>query len=128
MTTGTPITWIVAVTLLFGLALGATTSGNQTTLYAQTSTAEIGTASGLLRTFSYVGSVASSAIIAVAFRTQVSDDGLHSLATIMIIASVVALVLVVADPGIMRVPRISRVQVTVPARDRSELPPGATIE
>jgi MFS family permease len=128
VTTGTPITWIVAVTLLFGLALGATTSGNQTTLYAQTSTAEIGTASGLLRTFSYMGSVASSAIIAVAFRTQVSDDGLHSLATIMIIASVVALVLVVADPGIMRVPRISRVLVTVPARDRSELPPGATIE
>jgi hypothetical protein len=35
---------------------------------------------------------------------------------------------VVADPGIMRVPRISRVLVTVPARDRSELPPGATIE
>ena len=123
VTTDTPVGWIIMVTLPFGVALGTTTSGNQTTLYAQTSTAEIGTASGLLRTFSYVGSVASSAIIAVAFRTEVSDHGLHSLAAVMIIASIVAVVLVIADPGVMRVSRISRSHAAVP-----EPPPAATIE
>lgn len=128
VTTDSSIVWIITVTLLFGVALGTTTSGNQTTLYAQTSTDEIGTASGLLRTFSYVGSVASSAIIAVAFRTEVSDQGLHGLAAIMIIVSVVAAVLVIADPSVMRVPRISRSQAAVSTPEPSGLPPAATIE
>lgn len=128
VTTATSIIRIIAVTLLFGVALGATTSGNQTTLYAQTKTAEIATASGLLRTFSYVGSVASSAIIAAAFRTDVSDQGLHGLAVIMIIASVVAAVLVIADPSVMRVPRISKSHVAVPAPENSRLPPATTID
>jgi hypothetical protein len=123
VTTGTSIGWIIAVTLMFGVALGTTTSGNQTTLYVQASSTEVGTASGLLRTFSYVGSVASSAIIAIAFRTEVSDRGLHNLAAVMIIASVVGVVLVIADPGIMRVPRISRNRAAVP-----EPPAPATIE
>ncbi len=120
VTTGTPIIWIIAVTLPFGAALGTTTSGNQTTLYAQTRTAEIGTASGLLRTFSYVGSVASSAIIAVAFRTQVSDRGLHGLAAIMIVASVIGTVLVIADPSVMRVARISRSRAPAAPTTRGE--------
>lgn len=127
VTTGTPIAWVIAVTLLFGLALGTMTSGNQTTLYAQTSAAEIGTASGLLRTFSYVGSVASSAIIAIAFRSEVSDVGLHVLAAIMVVASAIATVLVVADPGVMRVPRIYR-NAGRPAPSPAAVPPAATIE
>jgi sugar phosphate permease len=94
----------VAVTLLFGVALGTGASANQTALYTQVDGAQIGTASGLLRTFGYIGSIASSAIIAITFRTSVSDHGLHVIGIIMVAVSVAALVLTVADRHLMSLP------------------------
>jgi MFS family permease len=101
LTTSTPIAWIVVVSLLFGVATGTGASANQTALYTQVPGAQIGTASGLLRTFGYIGSIASSAIIAITFRTTVSDHGLHITGIIMVAVSVVALVIVVADRHLM---------------------------
>jgi sugar phosphate permease len=63
--------------------------------------ADIGTASGLLRSFGYIGSIGSSAIIAIVFRTHVSDHGLHVLAIIMIAVGAVALLLTLADRRLM---------------------------
>jgi len=97
----TPVAWIVVVTLVFGVTSGAGASANQTALYAQVPAADIGTASGLLRSFGYIGSIASSAIIAIVFRTHVSDHGLHVIAIVMIAVSVVALLLTVADRRLM---------------------------
>jgi sugar phosphate permease len=97
----TPVGWIVAVTLVFGVTTGAGFSANQTALYAQVPGADIGTASGLLRSFGYIGSIASSAIIAMVFRTHVSDHGLHVIAIIMIAVSAVALLLTLADRQLM---------------------------
>jgi len=105
LTTHTPIAWIVVVSLLFGVATGAGASANQTALYTQVAAGQIGTASGLLRTFGYLGSIASSAIIAITFRTHVSDHGLHVTGTIMVAVSAVALILVVADRHLMSLPR-----------------------
>lgn len=98
----TPIAWIVVVTLLFGVTLGTGASANQTALYAQVPAAQIGTASGLFRTFGYIGSIASSAIIAITFHTQVSDHGLHDIALIMVAVSALALLVTVADRHLMR--------------------------
>jgi sugar phosphate permease len=67
----------------------------------QVDAAQIGTASGLFRTFGYLGSIASSAIISIVFHTSVSDHGLHVIAIIMIIVSAVALVITVADRRLM---------------------------
>jgi MFS family permease len=97
LTTGTPIIWIMAVTLIFGITLGTGASGNQTALYTQTAAGQLGTASGLFRTFGYVGSIASSAIISIVFHKSVTDHGLHVIAVIMIGVSAVALLLTVAD-------------------------------
>lgn len=105
LTTHTPIAWIVVVSLLFGVATGAGASANQTALYTQVAAGQIGTASGLLRTFGYLGSIASSAIIAITFRTHVSDHGLHVTGTIMVAVSALALILVVADRHLMSLPR-----------------------
>jgi MFS family permease len=91
----------VAVTLLFGITLGTGASANQTALYTQVPAAQIGTASGLFRTFGYLGSIASSAIIAITFRTSVSDHGLHVIAVIMIAVSAVALLITLADRQLM---------------------------
>jgi MFS family permease len=101
LTGDTPVAWIVVVTLVFGVTSGAGASANQTALYTQVSAADIGTASGLLRSFGYMGSIASSAIIAIVFRTQVSDHGLHVIAIIMIAVSALALLLTLADRQLM---------------------------
>ena len=66
-------------------------------------------ASGLLRSFGYIGSIASSAIIAIVFRTHVSDHGLHVIAIVMIAVSVVALLLTVADRQLMALASTRRI-------------------
>ena len=101
LTRSTPLAWIVLVTLVFGITLGSGASANQTALYTQVASAQIGTASGLFRTFGYVGSIGSSAIIAIVFRTGVSDHGLHVIAVIMVAVSAVALLITLADRHLM---------------------------
>jgi MFS family permease len=97
LTTHSPLVLLVAGTLVFGLTSGTTTVGNQTALYTQTPPDQIGTASGLLRTFGYIGSIASAAITGVVFKGQVSDHGLHTLAIVLVIAGALALALTLPD-------------------------------
>lgn len=108
LTSSTALVWIVMITLVFGITLGTGASANQTALFTQASTDQIGTASGLFRTFGYIGSIASSALIAIVFRTRVSDHGLHVLALTMLAVSAAALVLTVADRQIMTQARARR--------------------
>jgi MFS family permease len=104
LSTGTATIWIVVITLIFGVTLGTFASSNQTALYTQAHAQQIGTAAGLLRTFGYVGSIASSAIISIVFHSSVTDHGLHTIAVIMIAVSVVGLVLALADRS-LRAPK-----------------------
>lgn len=97
LTTRSPVILIIGVTLIFGITTGTTTTGNQTALYAQAPADQLGTASGLFRTFSYVGSIASSTITGIIFRDKVTDHGLHSLAFILVGVAAVVLVMTVAD-------------------------------
>jgi len=108
LTTSTPIIWIVVITLGFGVTLGAMVSANQTTLYHQVAADQIGTASGLFKTFGSIGSIASSALIAIAFHASVSDTHLHAIALIMVAVSVLGLVIVIADRKIMNQHRLQR--------------------
>jgi MFS family permease len=102
LTGSTPLALILVVTLLFGIALGTGAAANQTALYAQVPPDQIGTAAGLFRTFGYIGSIASSAILAITFRTGVSGHGLHVIAVIMIGVSAVAVILTLADRHLLR--------------------------
>jgi sugar phosphate permease len=58
---------------------------------------QLGTASGLLRTFGYVGSIAASAITGVVFHTHVTDHGVPVIALIMIGVSIALVALTLAD-------------------------------
>lgn len=91
------IGWIVVITLIFGLVTGFASAGNQTALYSQAPAEQLGTASGLLRTFGYVGSIASSAITGIVFHTSVTDSGLHLIVWIMIGISLVLVLISVLD-------------------------------
>jgi predicted MFS family arabinose efflux permease len=97
LTTHSPVILIVGVTLIFGLTTGTTTTGNQTALYAQAPADQLGTASGLFRTFAYLGSIASSTITGIVFRTKVTDGGLHTLAFILVGIAGIVLVITLAD-------------------------------
>jgi MFS family permease len=88
---------IIVVTLVFGVTMGTTSVGNQTALYTEAPPSQVGTASGFFRTFCYVGSIASSTITGVVFRTSVTDSGLHLVAWILVGVSLLVLVMTVAD-------------------------------
>ena len=101
-TSDTPVVAIVGVTLLFAITMGTTTVSNQTALYAQAPADRVGTAAGLFRTFSYLGSIASSVLTGIAFRHEVSDAGLHLLGIVLAGISVVVLVMTLFDRALAR--------------------------
>lgn len=104
----TSSTWIglfVAITVAFGISMGAASAGNQTALYDQAPAQQLGSASGLLRTFAYMGSIASSAITGIVFHTHVTDHGLHQIAWIMVGISAALIVMTIADRSLSPRPR-----------------------
>jgi MFS family permease len=96
---------VVTVTVVFGISVGAASAGNQTVLYDQAPPQQLGSASGLLRTFAYMGSIVSSAVTGIVFHTHVTDQGLHQIAWIMVGTSVALVILTVADRSLYPRPR-----------------------
>jgi predicted MFS family arabinose efflux permease len=97
LTSHTALIAIIGVTGLFGLMSGSANVTNQTALYRESPAEKVGTASGLLRTFGYIGSIAAATITGLVFRTRVDDSGLHHASLIMIGISVVVLLMTVLD-------------------------------
>src|SRR6202011_1999706 len=75
--TGAWLVLILVITIMLGIAQGAGVSSNTTALYTQAPGEQVGTASRLLRSFGYIGSIASSAIIGIVFREHVTDSGVN---------------------------------------------------
>ena len=98
---------VICVSAVFGLVAGFGNVTNQTVLYIEAPAEKVGTASGLLRTFGYIGSIAAATITGVAFRARVSDAGLHLVAVILIGTGLVVLLLTLLDR-----------QLAVPEQDR----------
>ncbi|WP_329139128.1 MFS transporter [Streptomyces sp. NBC_01476] len=98
------IGWIILITVVFGVAMGAAGAGNQTAVYAQAPADQLGTASGLLRTFGYVGSIASSAITGIVFHTHVTDNGVHLIGWIMVGVSVALVAMTLVDRTLRTAP------------------------
>ena len=104
LTSRSPVAAIVAVTALFGLMSGTHNVTNQAALYRDAPAEKVGTASGLLRTFGYVGSIASATITGLVFHSHVDDAGLHKTSLILIGTGIVVLLLTALDRGLGRPP------------------------
>jgi MFS family permease len=90
--------WVLAaVSIIFGVQNGLSVVTNQAAMYSQAPAAQTGAAAGLLRTFMYLGAIASAGIIGFAFGARATDAGLHHLALILIAASAVLLTATLAD-------------------------------
>jgi predicted MFS family arabinose efflux permease len=97
LTSSSSIIWIVVITVVFGVVLGTASSGNQLALYTQAPPEQLGVASGLFRTFGYIGSIASSAITGIVFRTSATDSGVHIIGFIMVGVSLAAIAFTLFD-------------------------------
>ena len=111
LTSRTPLIAIIGVTGLFGLMTGSSSVTNQTALYRESPPEKLGTASGLLRTFGYIGSIASATITGLVFRTRTDDSGLHHASLIMIGVGVVVLLMTVLDRKLAAADRDAHVKV-----------------
>ncbi|MFF3874002.1 MFS transporter [Streptomyces sp. NPDC001978] len=101
LTSSSPVIAIVLVSLVFGVATATTTVGNQTALYLAAPPDQIGTASGLFRTFGYLGTITSSVIGSIVFRDGADDQGLHSLGLVLVAAGIAVLLLTTLDRRLM---------------------------
>jgi MFS-type transporter involved in bile tolerance (Atg22 family) len=97
LTTHSPLAAVICVSAVFGLVAGFGNVSNQTALYVEAPAQKVGTASGLLRTFGYIGSIAAATITGIAFRVQVGDPGLHAVAAILIGVGTVVLIMTLLD-------------------------------
>ena len=92
----------LAASAVAGATLGLSMSVSQLVLYERAEPSRIGTASGLLRTFIYLGSIGASSLSGIFFTPTVTDGGLHQLGAAVAILGIIALVLVVVDRGLRR--------------------------
>jgi MFS family permease len=88
---------MIGMTLLFGIMNGFSSFANQASLYVFTPAAEIAVASGLSRTFAYIGAIFSSSLIGITFGKSATDTGLHELAWVLAGIGVAILLLVLLD-------------------------------
>jgi predicted MFS family arabinose efflux permease len=93
---------MIGMTLLFGIMNGFSSFANQASLYVFAPAAEIAVASGLSRTFSYVGAIFSSSLIGITFGKAATDAGLHALAWVLVAIGAASVLLVLLD---RRLPR-----------------------
>ncbi|MER7841874.1 hypothetical protein ABTY98_39805 [Streptomyces sp. NPDC096040] len=88
------------VSLVFGVPSAATTVGNQTALCPAAPPGQIGTASGLFRAFGYLGAISSAVIGGIVVRDDASDQGLHTLGLVLVLAALAVLLLTRSRPPV----------------------------
>ncbi|MFE0176194.1 MFS transporter [Streptomyces sp. NPDC059002] len=101
LTSNSPAFALVLVSLVFGVTSATAMVGNQTALYLAAPAEQIGTASGLFRTFGFLGSITSAVICGQVFRAGASDHGLHTLGVVLVGAGLAVLLLTVLDRRLM---------------------------
>jgi MFS family permease len=97
LTGRSPLWLLLAVSVVFGAQNGLNIVTNQTAMYAQAPADSTGTAAGMLRTFMYLGAIASASLISLSFGHAATDAGLHRLAVILTAAAAALLAATLAD-------------------------------
>lgn len=97
-----PLWLMAAVATVFGITQGLVSTSTQAAVYLQAPQGQIGTASGLQRTASYMGAIIATSLLGVAYGHHATDAGLHTLALIMGGASAVFLLFTFFDRTLPR--------------------------
>jgi MFS family permease len=97
LTARSPLWLLLLISVVFGAQNGLNVVTNQTAMYAQAPADSTGTAAGMLRTFMYLGAIASASLIGLSFGPAATDAGLHRLAMILTVAAAALLAATLAD-------------------------------
>ena len=102
ITRNSSIIVLIGMSLLLGFTNGFGGFANQAALYVQTPAEDIAVASGLFRTFAYIGAIFSSNLIGIAFGPAATDSGLHVLGWVLGGVGIVIVLLSALDKSIPR--------------------------
>lgn len=84
----TPIVAIMVAAAVLGIPTAFTGLGLQAALYEATPAGMMGTASGQFETFRYIGAIAASAVIGLAFSPVPTSAGFRNLAIVFVVVSI----------------------------------------
>jgi len=105
MDDGSPIWFLVIAMLVLGIPQGLNGLAIQNSLYFQADAARIGSASGLLRTFMYLGSIASSILYGRVYGERATTGGLHVLGWVVVGIALAFLLVTVLDRSLAAIGR-----------------------
>ncbi|MGV9279985.1 MFS transporter [Streptomyces sp. NPDC003730] len=97
LTGDSPLWTLLLVALVFGIPQGLNNLALQNSVYFQADPERTASSAGLLRTFSYIGSMVATSATAAAFGQHADTGGLHRLAWVMLGAGVLYLLLTLFD-------------------------------
>ncbi|WP_249715080.1 MFS transporter [Rhizomonospora bruguierae] len=96
---------LVVLAVVFGIPQGLNSLANQNAVYHQAHPERLGSSSGLLRTFTYLGAITASAATAAFFGRTADTPGLHHLGVFLVAAAALFLILTITDRSLARVGR-----------------------
>ena len=99
----TPVWLLIVTVLVFGVPQGLNSLALQNAVYRQAASETIGASAGLLRTFGYLGAIASAAAQGAFFGRRASTPGMHHLAVFLVAAGALYLFMNVFDRSLSRV-------------------------
>ncbi|WP_240670102.1 MFS transporter [Actinoplanes solisilvae] len=94
---GSPLWLPVLLSVVCSLPQGLNSLANQNAVYFQADPVRLGASAGLLRTFTYLGAMVSSAATGIFFAHGVNTHGLHELAIFLTVVASLLLVMVLVD-------------------------------
>ncbi|HEV7655576.1 MAG TPA: MFS transporter [Mycobacteriales bacterium] len=94
---------LVLIAVIVGIPQGLNSLANQNALYHQADPDRIGSAAGLLRTFTYLGAIVAAAANAAVFPHGADSAGLHHLAVFALVVSGLLLAASLLDRSLRRI-------------------------
>ncbi|MGW0998737.1 MFS transporter [Streptomyces sp. NPDC002523] len=102
LTAASPVWLLLVLGVIYGVPQGANSLALQNSVYFQADPQRTGSSAGLLRTFSYLGSIVASSATALSFGRHASTSGMHHLAWFMLGAAILYLLITVFDRSLHR--------------------------
>lgn len=98
-----PVWLLVGIAIVLGVSQGTNGLALQNSVYVQADPARIGSSSGLLRTFIYLGAIVASAATGSFLSENADTAGMHDLSWFMLVLAVMTLAVTLADRSLSRV-------------------------
>lgn len=98
-----PILYLLGIAAVFGVAQGLSSVANQQALYRQSPRDQVGTATGLSRTFVYLGAILSSGVLGATFGQAPNDSDVHVIGVVIMVCSAAVVLLALTDRSLKRI-------------------------